>query len=94
MLFARAHHGLFLAGFLFYLFLVKKKMSEKLTYLTFFLMSIFFVFSFYGLTNRSLGKPLAGFIKYFLSNTQDVFINSYVLVMFFFSFFMYLRIIF
>ena len=49
-------------------------------------MSIFFVFSFYGLTNRSLGKPLAGFIKYFLSNTQDVFINSYVLVMFFFPF--------
>ena len=34
MLFARAHHGLFLAGFL--LSILVKKNSEKLTYLTFF----------------------------------------------------------
>ena len=43
MLFARAHHGLFLAGFLFYLFFSQKKNGEKLTYLTF-LMSIFCFF--------------------------------------------------
>ena len=65
-IFARAFHGLFLLGLLFY-FLLTKKFSQKIIILVSIVFSTLFLFSYFGQTERASGGVIgAGYLQYFL----------------------------
>ena len=82
-IFARAFHGLFLLGLLFY-FLLIKKISQKIIILASIVFSTLFLFLYFGQTERASGGGLGyGYLQYFLyssSNQQpsnELYISSY-----------------
>lgn len=77
MIIARAHHGVFVSGFLLYFFLVSKKPYEKICYILFFIFSILLVYIYYGATSANAGKPLLGYLKYF--SKGETYISSFLL---------------
>ena len=99
-IFARAFHGLFLLGLLFY-FLLTKKFSQKIIILAAIIFSILLLFSFFGQTERISGNLNggigAGYLEYFLySSSKDLpsnetYISSYFIPIILFFMFMIIK---
>ena len=77
IIFARAYHGLFVLGLLFY-FLLIKKISYKLMIVFTIVFSILFILLYFGATEHSNGSLGSGYFVYFLKSNQ-IFINSYLI---------------
>ena len=80
LIFARAFHGLFLLGLLFY-FLLIKKISQKIIILSSIVFSALFLVLYFGQTDRSSGPGTAegigsGYFQYLLYSTNS-YINAY-----------------
>lgn len=85
IIYARAYHGLFTLGLLFY-FLFIKKIPSKLMIILSVICSTLFILLYYGATehaNSSLGE---GFFIYFLKSNQTI-LNSYLIPIIIFFFF-------
>ncbi len=76
-IYARAFHGLFVLGILFY-FLLIKKVPYKVIILSSITFSGLFVLLYFGETERVNGGLGHGYFKYFLKSNH-IFINSYLI---------------
>ena len=96
-IFARAFHGLFLLGLLFY-FLLIKKFSQKIIILASIVFSTLFLFLYFGQTERASGGVLGyGYLQYFLYSSSkqhpsnELYISSYFIPVILFLLFIIFR---
>ena len=93
-IFARAFHGLFLLGLLFY-FLLIKKISQKIIILASIVFSALFLVLYFGQTDRTSGQGTAegigsGYFQYFLYSGNS-YISSYFIPVILFLLFIIFR---
>ena len=96
-IFARAFHGLFLLGLLFF-FLLTKKFSQKIIIFASIVFSTLFLFLYFGQTERASGGVLgSGYLQYFLYSSSknlssnELYISSYFIPVILFLLFIILR---
>ena len=94
LIFARAFHGLFLLGLLFY-FLLIKKISQKIIILASIVFSALFLVLYFGQTDRASGTGSgegigSGYFQYFLYSS-DPYISSYLIPVILFFIFIILK---
>jgi len=94
LIFARAFHGLFLLGLLFY-FLLIKKISQKIIILASIVFSALFLVLYFGQTDRSSGPGTAegigsGYFQWFLYSSSS-YISSYFIPVILFLLFIIFR---
>ena len=85
LIYARAFHGLFILGILFY-FLLIKKIPYKLVILSSIIFSVFFIIFYYGQTERTHDGILGfGYLKeFFLKSNGGILDNFYIPIILFF----------
>ena len=69
IIYARAYHGLFALGLLFY-FLLIKRIPFKLMIISSIICSVLFVLPYYGTTEHANGSLGNGYLIYFLKSNQ------------------------
>ena len=77
IIYARAYHGLFALGLLFY-FLLIKRIPFKLMIISSIICSVLFVLLYYGTTEHANGSLGNGYLIYFLKSNKII-LNSYLI---------------